>query len=80
MTTGMTEEGRTLQRVSPCMSHRAQGAHSLRRRIVSYSRSPGVTPERLNRARKLAPSQAWSAPPMPPIVTASRIATNPFVF
>lgn len=42
-----------LQRVSPCMSNRAQGALELKRRNVSSSRSPGVTPERLNRARKL---------------------------
>jgi len=29
----------------------------------SYSRSPGVTPERPNQARKPGPSQAWSIPP-----------------
>jgi hypothetical protein len=39
------------------MSNRAQGALELKRRNVSSSRSPGVSPERLNRARKLDPTR-----------------------
>src|SRR5689334_4645508 len=35
-----------LQRVSPCVSQSAQRAAPLTRRMVSYSRSPGVAPER----------------------------------
>ena len=49
---GIQKERRRLQPVSPCASGSAWSAVKLTRRNLSFSRSPGVTPERLNRTRK----------------------------